>query len=46
MKNVLYLNLKAFFVLRMFKFLSWLFDNKEKQGKIRLSSKFMISQPG
>ena len=30
-KNTFYFNLKAFFVFKIFKFLSWLFDHVEKQ---------------
>ena len=49
MKNALYFILKAFFVLKIFKFLSQLFGHVEKNGfirKIRLISKIMTSQPG
>ena len=49
MKNALYFSLKALFVLRIFKFLSRLFGHAEKTGLIRnmrLTSKFMMSQPG
>ena len=48
MKNALYFILKALFVLKIFKFLSWLFGHV-KNGlirKIRLISKFMTSQLG
>ena len=48
MKNVFYFMLKALFVLKIFKFLSWLFDQVFKSGLIRkkrLISKFMTSQP-
>ena len=47
MKNAFYFTLKAFFVLKMFTFLSWLLVI-QKNGlirKIRLISKFMTSQP-
>ena len=30
-KNTFYFTLKAFFVFKIFKFLSWLFDHVEKQ---------------
>ena len=49
MKNAFYFILKAFFVLKIFKFLSRLFGHVGKNGlirKIRLTSKFMTSQPG
>ena len=39
MENAFYFNLKALFVLRIFKFLSWRFGNKVKQGKVRLKFK-------
>ena len=48
MKNAFYFTLKALFVLKIFKFLSWLFGHV-KNGlirKIRLISKLMTSQPG
>ena len=48
-KNAFYFILKALFVLKMFKPLSWLFGHVEKTAwseKIRLISKFMTSQPG
>ena len=34
LKNVFYLTLKALFVFKMFKFLSWYFDHVEKSEKI------------
>ena len=49
MKNAFYFSLKALFILKIFKFLSQLFDHVEKNGlirKIRLILKFMTSQPG
>ena len=50
MKNAFYFTLKALFILKIFKFLSWRFVHVEyKNGsiqKIRLISKFMTSQPG
>ena len=49
MKNAFYFILKALLVLKIFKFLSRLFGHVEKNGfigKIRLTSKFMTSQPG
>ena len=49
MKNVFYLVLKALFIFKIFKFLSWYFDYVEKCGlsrKITLLSKFMTLQPG
>ena len=49
MKNAFYFILKALFVLKIFRFLSWLFDHVEKTvliRKIMLISKFMMSQPG
>ena len=49
MKNAFYFILKALFVLKIFKLLSWLFGHVKKPGlirKIRLISKFMTSQPG
>ena len=47
MKNAFYLTLKAFFVLKRFKFLCWLFGQVEKRIDLRdrLISK-IISQPG
>ena len=48
MKNAFYFTLKALFVLKIFKFLSWLFGHV-KNGlirKIRLISKLMTAQPG
>ena len=49
MKNAFYIILKAFFVLKIFRLLSWIFGLKKKNGlirKIRLAWKFMTSQPG
>ena len=49
MKNVFYFILKALFVFNIFKFLSRLFGHVGKNGlmgKIRLTLKFMTSQPG
>ena len=48
LKNVFYFILKVLFVLRIFKFLSWLFGHVENDliRKIRLISKLMTSQPG
>ena len=47
MKNGFYFTLKACFIFKIFKFLSWLFGHAEKSliRKIRLISKFMTSQP-
>ena len=48
-KNVFYFVLKAFFVLKIFKFLSRHFGHVEKKSvirKIRLTSKFITSQTG
>ena len=49
MKNAFYFILKTLFVLKTFKFLSWLSKRVEKNDwirKIRLISKFMTPQPG
>ena len=48
MKNAFYFTLKAPFVLKIFKFLSVLFDYVEKRldRKIRFIAKFVTSQPG
>ena len=49
MKNAFYFILKALFVLKLFRFLSWLFGHIEKNDlirKIKLISNFMTSQPG
>ena len=48
MKNTFYITLKALFVLRIFKFLSWLFDHVEKRLELKdkFISKFMTLQPG
>ena len=43
MKNAFYFALKAFFILKIFRFLSWIFGLIRK---IKLISKFMTSQPG
>ena len=44
MKNAFYFALKALFVFKTFKCLSWIFDHAIK--KKRLVSKSMTSQPG
>ena len=44
MKNAFYFTLKALFLLKIFKFLSWLFGHFEKWE--RLISKFVTSQSG
>ena len=49
MKSAFYFILKALLILKMFKFLCWLFGHVKKSGlirKIKLISKFMTSQPG
>ena len=48
MKNAFHFILKALFVLKIFKFLSWLFGQTQNSliRKERLISKFMVSQPG
>ena len=49
MKNVFYFIVKALFVLKAFKFLSWLFGHVKRPGlirKIKLISKLMTSQSG
>ena len=49
MKNALYFNLKALFVLKIFKFLSRLFGNAGETAwleKVRWTSKFTTSQLG
>ena len=49
MKDTFYFILKALFVLKIFRRLPWLFGHAEKKGlikKIRLTLKFMTSQPG
>ena len=49
MKNAFYFILKALLVLKIFKFLYWLFGHVKKPGlirKIRLLSKVMTPQPG
>ena len=48
MINAFYFVLKAFFILKIFKFSSWLFEHVEKKSlirKITLISKFMTSPP-
>ena len=46
-KNAFYFTLKVFFILKIFKFLYWLFGHAEKRliRKISLISKIMTSQP-
>ena len=49
LKNAFYIIFKALFVLKIFKFLSWLFGHMDKRGlmrKMRLIWKFMTSQSG
>ena len=48
MKNAFYFILEALFVLKLFKFLSQLFGHVGNSliRKLRLTSKFMTSQPG
>ena len=49
MENSFYLILKALFVLKIFKHLSWIFGHVKKPSsirKIRLVSKFMTLHPG
>ena len=51
MKNAFCFTFKALFVLKIFKFLSWLFGHVEKRKnglirKIRLISKFLMSESG
>ena len=49
MKNTFDFILKAHFVLKILKFLSWQFGHAGKTAwleKIKLISKFMTSQPG
>ena len=47
MKNAFYFILKALFILKIFKFLSWLVGHVEETAWLeRLISKFMTSQPG
>ena len=46
-KTPFYFTLKALFILKIYKFLSWLFGHEYKKGsiiKIRLISEFMTSQ--
>ena len=47
-KNAFYLTVNAFFVLKLFKLLSWFLVKKISNfiKKIKLISKFMTSQPG
>ena len=46
-KNAFYFTLKALFVLKIFKFLSWLFDHVEKQldqkDQVNLKSYYVTS---
>ena len=47
-KDAFYFIFNVLFVFKIFKFVSWLFGYVEKNGvirKIRLISKFMVSQP-
>ena len=49
MKNAFYFFIKALFIFKIFKFLSWLFGHIEKKNLIRkkrLILKLMTSQPG
>ena len=49
MENDFYFNVRALFILTIFRFLSSIFDHTEKIGLIRqisLISKFVMSQPG
>ena len=49
MKNAFYFTLKALFVFKIFEFLVMTFWSSRKNGlmrKIRLTAKFMMSQPG
>ena len=47
MKNAFYFILIALFILKILKFLSWVFGHVEKTPWLeRLVSKFMVSQPG
>ena len=48
MKKAFYFTLKALFVLKIFKFLSWLFGRVKKRfdWKDQVNSKFMMSYPG
>ena len=48
MKTAFYFTLKALLVLKIFKFLSWIFGHVKNSliRKIRLISKFMTSQTG
>ena len=47
MKNAFYFTSKVLFILKIFRFLSWLFGHVAKRldRKIRLISNFMMSQP-
>ena len=45
MKNAFYFILKGFFILKIFKFLSWLFGNVEKK-KGKVDFKIYDVQPG
>ena len=40
MKNALYFTLKVFFVLKIFKFLSWLFGHAQKTARLERSCEF------
>ena len=44
MKNAFYFTLKAFSVLKMFKFLSWIFGHAEKQFDKKDKFNFKIHQ--
>ena len=49
MKNAFYFILKALFILKIFKFLSWIFGHIEKTAWIEITlliSKSVMSQPG
>ena len=46
MKKAFYFTLNALFVIKIFKFLSWIFGYLYLIRMIRLFSKFMMSQPG
>ena len=46
MKNAFYFILKTLFVLKIFKFLFWSCWKNGLIRKIRLTAKFMTSQPG
>ena len=40
MKNAFYFTLKTLFVLKIFKFLSWLFGHVEKTGRLERQDQF------